>query len=447
MASATDSKPEPRSPGWSLEARLRSRLWALLTVLWLAATAVAWLGVRHETEEVLDSALEETAQRLLVLPEKALGDDEGDSLTAEVGSHEEHVIYQVFDRHGRLRLRSHQAPLQPLAPSAAQGFTDLADWRAVALTRDDGRRRVVVAEAAGHRRNALAATGLWMLMPLLALLPLAALALHWLLRAGFRHLDHTRDALLHRPAADLSPVPAADAPLELRPLIATVNTMLERTRDLLDAERLFAARSAHELRTPLAAARAQAQRLLAATQDEAARGHGQRLLLQLDKLTALSARLLQLARIESGIALRREPVELVQLATLVIDEFRATPGFARLRLQADVPAAVVQGDIDALAIAVRNLIDNAQKHGGPQARVQVRVGDASIAVIDDGPGADAQALERLKRPYERGAASVEGSGLGLSMVESIARQSGAVFELSSPLAQGRGLSATLRFTR
>lgn len=446
MTSATDSKPEPHSAAWSLEARLRTRLWALLTVLWLAASAVALIGVRHETEEVLDSALEETAQRLLVLPEKALGDDEGDSLTAEIGSHEEHVIYQVFDGHGRLRLRSHQAPTQALAPSATQGFTDLPHWRAVALTRDDGRRRVLVAEAADHRRDMLAVTGLWMLMPLLALLPLAALALHWLLRTDFRSIERTRDMVLHRPATDLSLVPAVDAPLELRRLIATVNSLLDRTRELLDAERLFAARSAHELRTPLAAARAQAQRLLAATQDEGARGHGHRLLAQLDKLTALSARRLQLARIESGIAPRREPVDLVQVARLVIDEFRATPGWARPRLQADVPAAMVQGDIDALAIAVRNLIDNALKHGGPQARVEVRFGESSITIVDDGPGADALTLERLKRPYERGAASVEGSGLGLSMVESVARQSGTVFELSSPVAQGRGPAATLRFT-
>ena len=79
--------------------------------------------------------------------------------------------------------------------------------------------------------------------------------------------------------------------------------------------------------------------------------------------------------------------------------------------------------------------------------VAVVRGLAAFVTDDDGPGADAQALERLKRPYERGAASVDGSGLGLSMVESIARQSGAVFELRSPVAQGRGLAATLRFTR
>jgi two-component system, OmpR family, sensor kinase len=443
VASATGSKPE----GWSLEARLRRRLWLLLTLLWLAGSATAWLGVRHETEEVLDSALEETAQRLLVLPENALGDEEGDPLAAEVGAHEEHVIYQVFDSQGRLRLRSHMAPLRPLAARSVEGIADVLGWRVAALTRDDGLRRVLVAEDAEHRRSTLAAIGAWLLLPLSVLLPLAALALRWMLRSGFVRIDRTREALLQRDAADLSPLSLHDTPREVRPLIETVNDLLARTRDLLDAERLFAARSAHELRTPLAAARAQAQRLLAATQEPAARAHGERLIAQLDRLTVLSARLLQLARIESGIALRREPLDLVQLARLVIDEFRAAPGFARLHLAADAPSAVVQGDIDALAIALRNLIDNALKHGGPQASVRVVVDEASIAVIDHGPGADSQTLERLKRPYERGAASVDGTGLGLSMVESIARQSGAVFTLQSPVAKGRGLAATLRFTR
>ncbi|HET9977921.1 MAG TPA: ATP-binding protein [Burkholderiaceae bacterium] len=417
-----------------------------MTVLWLAGTGAAWLGLRHETNEVLDSALEETAQRLLVLPEAALGGEDGDPLAAEVGSHEEHVVYQVFDARGRLRLRSHQAPQEPLAPAAAEGLIDGSGRRIAALTRDDGRRRVLVAEDAEHRRRSLAATGAWMLLPLAVLLPLSALALHVSLRSGFGRLDRAREALLQRAAAaDLRPLPPGDTPLELQPLIDTLNALLARMRDLLEAERLFAARSAHELRTPLAAARAQAQRLIAATHDAAARTHGERLLAQLDRLAALSSRLLQLARLESGIALRRERVDLAQLAALVIDEFRALPDAARLALVVDAPAATVQGDLDALAIALRNLIDNALKHGGPRARVQVRVGAASVAVIDDGPGADAATLERLKRPYERGSASAEGAGLGLSMVESIARQSGATFELRSPAAQGRGLAATLRF--
>jgi two-component system OmpR family sensor kinase len=443
VASATASNAEAARP-WSLEARLRLRLWALVALLWLAGAAMAWLGVRHETAEVLDGALQETAQRLLVLPEDALGDDDADPLAAGIGSHEEHVIYQVFDARGRLRLRSHAAPVEAILPPGSEGLHEAAPWRVMALTRDDGRRRVLVAEASVHRARLLASSGGWMLLPLLALLPLTALALHWGLRSGFRSVERAGAAMRSRDATDLRPVPLRDAPRELHPLLDGFNALLGRVGAVLDAERLFAARSAHELRTPLAAARAQAQRLIAATREPAALRHGERLLAQLDRLAALSSRLLQLARIESGISLRREPVDLTQLARLVVDELRGSPQADRVSLDVSAPAAVVEGDIDALAIALRNLVDNALRHGG-DGPVGLRVEGRSLRVVDDGPGVDADSIERLKRPFERGPVQAEGAGLGLSMVASIARQSGARFELRSPVAHGRGLAASLHF--
>jgi two-component system OmpR family sensor kinase len=443
VASATASNAEAAS-GWSLEARLRLRLWALVALLWLAGAAMAWLGVRHETAEVLDGALQETAQRLLVLPEDALGDDDSDPLAAGIGSHEEHVIYQVFDARGRLRLRSHAAPVEAILPAGSEGLHEASPWRVMALTRDDGRRRVLVAEASVHRARLLASSGGWMLLPLLALLPLTALALHLGLRSGFRSVERADAAMRSRDATDLRPVPLRDSPRELHPLLHGFNALLGRVRAVLDAERLFAARSAHELRTPLAAARAQAQRLIAATREPAALRHGERLLAQLDRLAALSSRLLQLARIESGISLRREPVDLVQVARLVVDELRGSPQADRLSLDVSASAAVVEGDLDALAIALRNLVDNALRHGG-DGPVRVRVEGRSLLVFDDGPGIDADSIERLKRPFERGPAQADGAGLGLSLVESIARQSGARFELRSPAAHGRGLAASLHF--
>lgn len=444
MASATVSNAERPAAPWSLESRLRGRLWVVLALLWLAGAAIAWLGVRHETAEVLDSALEETAQRLLVLPEAALGGDDGEALAAEVGSHEEHVIYQVFDGRGRLRLRSHSAPETPLLPAGIEGLREQPPWHVIALTRDDGRRRVLVAEASAHRRRLLATGGVWMVLPLLALLPLSGAALHWGLRSGLRSVERAGTTMRARDAADLSPLPLDRTPVELRPLLEGFNALLARLRDLIDAERLFAARSAHELRTPLAAARAQAQRLMASTHDAAVQTQGERLLAQLDRLARLSSRLLQIARLESGIALQREPVDLTLLARLVADEFRGSPDAARLRLDLPGRPVVVDGDIDALSIAVRNLLDNALKHaqGAP---VVLRVTDAAIAVEDTGPGIDAASLGRLRRPFERGDVDTDGAGLGLAMVESVARQSGARLELRSPLADGRGLRATLAF--
>lgn len=149
----------------------------------------------------------------------------------------------------------------------------------------------------------------------------------------------------------------------------------------------------------------------------------------------------------SGAALRREPVDLVQLAVLVVDDFADAQRAGRLRLQVQGQPLPVAGDLDALGIALRNLIDNALRHGGEAATVTVRVADQRLSVADDGPGVPADQLPRLGQPFERAAAAsgVAGSGLGLALVATIARQSGARLTLQSPRPDGPGFLATLAF--
>jgi two-component system OmpR family sensor kinase len=287
----------------------------------------------------------------------------------------------------------------------------------------------------------------WLLGTLAALLPLAGMATGWLLRRGFDSLEPARRELAGRPLHDLRPLALHSAPAELQPWLATVNALLARVAGLVDSERAFAANTAHELRTPLAAARAQAQRLVQATHDPATAEPAQALLRQLDRLTSLATRLLQLARVESGVALQREPVDLVQLAVLVIDEFSEASRSGQLALQVQGPPVPVRGDIDALGIALRNLIDNALKHGGSATQVRVRVCGQRLGVEDDGPGVPPTRLAGLVRPFDRGGPghALQGSGLGLAMVDTIARQSGARLQLHSPLADGRGFAAWLDF--
>jgi two-component system OmpR family sensor kinase len=311
------------------------------------------------------------------------------------------------------------------------------------LRRSDGRRTVLVAESRAHRREVLWESSLGLLAPLLAVLPLAAWVLHRVLRAAFRTLEPSRLMLDGSRGDVLQALPIAGLPQELHPLVLALNGLIERVHLLLDGERSFAARTAHELRTPLAAARAQAQRLqqLAGGGDIADRA--QALVRQLDRITALATRLLQLARIESGVAWRRERVDLALLARMVVDEFAEGRTGGRLHWQASSDAGGVLGDADALGIALRNLIDNALRHGGAAARVDVEIGPGRIVVRDDGPGVGEGELARLLRPFERGNAAVEGSGLGLAMVSTVARQSDARLALRSPVSGGRGFEAEL----
>ncbi len=431
---------------WSLERRISRRLLVVLGSLWLIGSAIALGGVWHETSQVLDSALNETAERFLVLPEVVLGDAKGARLYAEIGPHEEHVVYQVFDAAGQMRLRSHAAPDEPLDSKGKDGIRDVNGWRVLTLTRQDGKRRVEVAETVGRRFEVLWGSLGWLVGTLLFVLPGASVALTLILRRGFRALEPTRAELAVRNPDDLQPISSSDAPLELQPWLVSVNSLITRVRALIDAERNFTAQTTHELRTPLAAARAKAQRLAELTTDAASRQHALALVRQLDRLTRLATRLLQFARIESGAGQRRrDPVDLVLLARLVVAEFAEAVTSERLRVEVSGKPAGVIGDVDAIGIALRNLIDNALKHGGEQAWITVLVETTAIYVIDDGPGVPAETLDKLIRPFERGITVAEGSGLGLSITNAIVRHAGATLELRSPLIDGRGFAAVLHF--
>jgi two-component system OmpR family sensor kinase len=313
----------------------------------------------------------------------------------------------------------------------------------------DGRLIVQVGELLSERRQALTESTAALLLPLIGLLPLAALMIELLLRRSFRSVQEVSEHWRSRSAGDISPLPAADLPTEFEPMMASINALVDRLQGVVRAERAFAASSAHELRTPLAAARAQAQRLVAELPEGDAQERTLALVRSLDRLTNTATKLLQLSRVESGIGLAREPVDLRQLATLVLDEFRhQADATQRLSLQLPAHPVIVQGDIDALGIAIRNLVENALKHA-PQAKVQVKVeAPGRVVVTDNGPGVPPEVLGTLSQPYSRGFTRTEGTGLGLAIVARIAEQQHAGLVLQSPPPGGsQGFQATLELGR
>ena len=426
----------PPTSSWSLQRRLRRHLLVALALLWLCAAVAAVAWQRHELDEVLDSALQEITQHLLAMP----GDFGGQDFPA----HNETVQLQLVDPQGRVLWRTHEAPMQPIASVAGPSRTYTEDgWRVCVQRSSDGQRIAIAAESLDEREEAMAAAAKSLLVPLAVLLPLAAWIVSWLLRRGFASIAPLQEALAQRPAADLRPLDLpSDLPSELAPLAGTVNDLLARLRRLREAERGFAANSAHELRTPLAAARAQAQRLAA----ELPPGpHGERvqaLIRQIDRLHTLSAKLLQLSRIDSGLSLASTPVDLNALGRLVLGEFQRD--HSRLRFSPAAAPACAMGDIDALGMALRNLIENALQHAGPQSEVHVVVQvPASIEVWDNGIGVPAAQLDSLRQPFARGESAAPGHGLGLAIAETVATQSGGHLLLASPHAHGSGFSATL----
>lgn len=427
---------------WSLARLLRLRLLVAVGLLWTAAAIVATIAVRHELNDVLDSALLSLAEQIPI-EAAAWAVDTTPSLPAVPHDEVMHVL--VRDAQGTVLRQTGSTRDMPWPLNAAPGLSTVGGWRVATRRGIDNRVIVQVGEPLNERRQSLTESTAALVLPLLALLPLAALLIDLLLRRSFNSVQQASDQWRARPAGDISPLQANDLPSEFEPMMAAINVLVDRLQGVVRAERAFAASSAHELRTPLAAARAQAQRLVAELPEGDAQERALALVRSLDRLSNTATKLLQLSRVESGIGLAREPVDLCQLATLVLDEFRHhADAMDRLAVQLPEQPVIVQGDVDALGIAIRNLIENALKHA-PQAQVEVRVeAPGRVVVSDDGPGVPTHTLPTLSQPYSRGSARTEGTGLGLAIVARIAQQQHAALVLQSPWpGETYGFRATL----
>lgn len=201
---------------WSLRRRLQQHVLVLVTACWLAGSAVALVGLWHETAEVLDSALIATAHRLLALPEGTTSADVRHAAATAHVEPEADIAYQLFDRAGRLQAHSPSAPAQAMDPGAPDGLR-VADGRWVlTLTRGDGLRSAQVAETLAHRHEVLWFSLGWLVLSLVALLPLLAWGLGVVIAHAFAPLEPARRALEQREPQMLHALSAQGLPNELR---------------------------------------------------------------------------------------------------------------------------------------------------------------------------------------------------------------------------------------
>ncbi|MBI2254937.1 MAG: HAMP domain-containing histidine kinase [Proteobacteria bacterium] len=424
---------------WSLARRLVILLTSGLGLLWLVAVGISATLVWHELDEVLDSALQETAQRVLPLVVADLDEyDEaegGRAVGDTVEGHREYILYQVRDAKGHVILRSHDAPAEALPAPLVQGFATIDGRRFYTDISATTGIAVQVTEKPGHRFETILDGIVGLLLPIVIVLPLAGIAVYWTVRQLVRPIDAVREAIRARSGADLTPIEGTPLPTELQPIIADVNRLLERLDLALAGERAFAANSAHELRTPIAAAMAQLQRLAADLGASAHRPRVDVILGSLRRLANMVEKMLQLARADSGIAITSESADLLPVLTLLVDELRRSGAAAgRIALtEPDLPHWRRRIDIDAFGIVLRNLVDNALNHGDQTQPVYIFLDAAGdLHVVNRGPVVPAEKLDQLTERFRRGTTEAAGSGLGLAIVETILRQAGGKLALYSP---------------
>jgi two-component system sensor histidine kinase TctE len=452
-----------------------------LLLLWPVSLALTWLVAQSIAGKPFDRALEYNVQALAQLVsvqnQRAAFNLPAPAREILRADDSDHVYYQVLGPKGELLSGERDFPTPAEDERPTPGETRLRDdemrgldvrvaytWVRLDLP---GAPPVLVQVAETREKRSVLATEIikGVMLPQLVILPLAVLLVWLALVRGIKPLSELEERIRARKPDDLSPLDDKVVPLEVAPLVSSVNDLLTRLKDSIATQKRFLADAAHQLKTPLAGLRMQAD--LAQREQF----NAEELKLSLKQIGRSSMRathtvnqLLALARAEtSGKALVRQPCD---LAKLTIDAVKDTVPRAMDKhvdlgydgAEPGTPGATLQGNPTLLKEMVRNLLDNAvnytpsspQQPGVVTARVLVDPfgGTLVLQVEDTGPGIPETERELVFQPFYRSlGTNVDGSGLGLPIVLEIARQHKAevVLEDAHPGQVPPGTLASVRF--
>ena len=434
----------------SLQRQLVYGLTLGLVMFWLLAALVSALVVRQRLDQTFDNAMLEAAQRILPLAVLDILDREETILPQRVApltTQQKGFSYVVRDSRGNILLQSFSADPAVFGPLALSGFASTATHRLYGTSALRETLFLQIAEPLAYRQTAARDASVALLLPLLFLIPASLFGIWLFVRFSLRSLRGYGLAIEARGVGNLSPIHGGRLPAEIRPIADAVNRLLERLRRALESERRFAANSAHELRTPLAATLAQVQRLRHDAPAGPLQARAVQIEASLKELSRLAEKLMQLAKAEGGGVLAEVPQDLAMLLAHVVADLQRTTD---VPIEASLPApgsVFSLIDADAFAILARNLIENACKHGAQDHAVEVTLSaSARLRVVNAGSIVAAAELAQLRGHFVRAGSRAEGFGLGLAIVSTIANGVGAELQLASP-ASGRadGFEAVVQF--
>ncbi|WP_133141306.1 ATP-binding protein [Legionella moravica] len=358
--------------------------------------------------------------------------------------------FQVWTNGGKLLLHSSTAPKVPLT-SEIDGFSDkkIADqnWRVFTTYNDKAGIRTVLAERydtrneLGHR---IAQDDLYIM---LLTFPLSGLLIWIIIGRGLDGLDKVAEEVANRAPTHLEPVDLQEVPEEIKPVIDELNKLFYRLKEGFEREKRFAADAAHELRTPLAALKAQAQVALNSTDIEEKNQALQKLIGSVNRSTHIVQQLLTMSRLvpEATSFHDEDEVNLSKLTREILAMLAPSAVEKQIELEFESENNIpkIQGNPTALGILIRNLVDNAIRYCGENGRVIVRLirqnNELILEVADNGPGIPPELQARVFERFFRVLGNKSpGSGLGLAIVQQICELHGGRVVLDSPKT-GTGL--------
>ena len=451
-----------KSTGYSLRHRLVWLLTSAMALIWILSALVVYQRAHHEADELLDGQLAQVADTLLAI----VAGSEIEHFVEELHEHAQGspvpIAFEIW--------RTQNGTFQRLATSPGHNGFEVAtsigfsehlhtgsSWRFYVTQDNKAEYRVVVGQAHSARERLAREIGLSLLLPATLALPMMALAVWWAVGRTLRPVDTVVHHVGMLDAQALAPLDESPLlPDEIAPLRAALNALIRRVTVAFENERRFTADAAHELRTPLAALKIQAQVAQRAQSDESRKHALEQVIAGVDRMTHLVEQLLTLARVDPanpGTAPQAiDPV--ASIAAVCADRMPLAQSRSQtLDVNIRSGCSIV---ITAawLQIAIRNLVDNALRYAGDHAHIEISLAKThtgcSITVADNGPGIAPDQRTQLLARFARGESEEgsEGCGLGLSIVSRIAQLSHAQLELGDGLLRsdgGYGFSAALHF--
>jgi len=428
----------------SIRRQLLSILLPAIVLVWIIAAVISYFDTSEEIKTLLDTQLEQSAKFLLaistheLLEQRLLSDEnkQNTDITQELlwqidSPYQSKLAFQVWLHQDTLTLRSENAPIYQMS-SVTEGFENVVlsndRWRVYSASMENELITVQVAMQENMQQALGNSLVKKILLPIAISLPFLAFFIWVSINKSMSPFKRIAHELSLRKVNDLSPIDQTKIPAEARPVTTSINNLFRQMKTAFDTERRFTSDAAHELRTPLAALKTHAEIALQASENPKEQQKALRQVVQgVNRATRLVEQLLTLARLdpETGITnIRRFDLFIAAENVLSNEAMIAIDKNIEISLSG-TRGKFVSGNSDAIAVLMRNLIDNAIRYTPTGGEVQVmidRKDDTIILTIaDSGPGIPPEERSKVFNRFYRSLGTKEsGSGLGLSIVTRIA---------------------------
>jgi two-component system, OmpR family, sensor histidine kinase QseC len=447
----------------SMRARLLLILLVTTGAAWLSAAGWIYFSAQAQVEQVLDARLREAARMVdSLLTDERIEIASAARALQEAGierdwgseDYSRQLSCQIWSLSGDMVGRSEAAPRQRLAGDGdgfSQTVIDGETWRVYTVLNRNRGVQVMVGDNLKIRQSLVNGVMMGTLLPMTLMLPIGALLIWLSVRGGLAPLERTAKALSARRADDLWPVGDASSPAGLRPMLAALNGLFARVEAAREREKSFTAFAAHELKTPLAGVKTQAQIALASKDPQVTARALAQIAGGVDRSSRLVSQLLDLAAADaSENDLSPGPADLgraLEEAIRAVEPLRQKRSVA-FEEAGDAAARVACNEALATT-ALKHVLENALLHSPAGGRIAIamsrRQARVSVVIEDQGPGMNedeiAHATERFFRGHDQPAT---GTGLGLAIVETVLKRAGGALSVANREG-GRGLRVTLAF--